>query len=844
MLRISLRTLRAHARRFTSTVVAVAIGIAFLAGVLVMVATFQKNFDDMFATGTAGTAAAVRSSSSIDLGFGDAARGEIDAALGDVVAGVDGVAAVAPVRTGTAQIEGADGEIIGGGGPPQVGSEWITVPELNPWKITDGRAPEAPEEVVIDRASARQGDLRVGDTTRVFTPEPLEVTVVGVATYGTADSSGPLTQALFSEEGAVAHLGGTPGTVDSFLVAADPGMGQDQVTAAISRALPDDVEAITGAALTEESQQIGRDFVSVLRPALLAFALIALIVGAFSIYNTFAIVVAQRTRDAALLRALGASRRQVIGSTLIEAVIVGLVGSAIGLLAGMGLAAGMSALMAGFTNMSSSALVVSAGTVATALAVGTGVTVVSALLPARRASRVAPVAALRDMAVDGGRVGRVRTAVGLVILAVGAALGISAVATDSSSTTAAGGGAALLLLAAIVLAPGAAGPLVRLVGAPLARLRGVTGLMARRNAVRNPRRTGSTATALIIGVAVVGLFTVVASSVRASLDTIIDEQIAGDVVVSGPDVDGFVGLAPSLQERLADLPETAAAVGIGGMPATIAGEDDFLGFANAAGLDQVIDLDVTQGDPADLGAGQIAVSQGYADDHGLALGDTVPVGYIDGQSEELTVGLVYETTTLAGSYFVDITTLAPHAPQLGPNQMLLKAAPGVSAEQLDAAAQEAAADWPGSTIETRAEFAETQGRSVDQMLLLIYVLLGLSIGIALMGIANTISLSTLERRHELGLLRAVGQTRRQVRSMVRWEAIMVSSLGTLVGLAVGVAGAWMVISAAGSDFDQVAVPVPTLAVIALVGAAAGVLASARPAARAARTDVLTAIASA
>lgn len=842
MLRISLRSLRAHARRFTSTVLAVAIGIAFLAGVMVMVATFQRNFDDMFATGTAGTAAAVRSSTSIDLGFGESARGEIDADLGDVIAGVEGVAAVAPVRTGTAQIEGADGEIIGGGGPPQVGSEWIAVPELNPWELPDGRAPEGPEEVVIDRASARQGDLRVGDTTRVFTPEPLEVTVVGVATYGAADSSGPLTQALFSAEGAVAHLGGTPGTVDGFLVAADPGVGQEQVTAAIGRALPDGAEAVTGAALTEENQEIGRDFMSVLRPALLAFALIALIVGAFSIYNTFAIVVAQRTRDAALLRALGASRRQVIGSTLIEAIVVGLIGSVIGLTAGIGLAAGMSALMAGFTNMSSSTLVVSAGTVAIALGVGTGVTVMSALLPARRASKVAPVAALREAAVDGGRVGRIRTGIGLALLAVGAVVGVSAVTSDDTSTTAAGGGAALLLLAAIVLAPGASGPLARVVGAPLGRLRGVTGVMARRNAVRNPRRTGSTATALIIGVAVVGLFTVIAASVQASLDTIIDEQIAGDVVVSGPDVDGFVGLAPSLQQRLADLPETAAAAGIGGMPARIDGEDDFLGFADAADLDQVIDLDVTQGDPADLGVGSIAVSQGYAEDHGLALGDAVPVGYVDGQAEELTVGLVYGTTTLAGPYFVDIATLTPHVPQVGPTQMLLKAAPGVSAEQLDAAAQAAASDWPGSTIETRAEFAETQGRSVDQMLLLIYVLLGLSIGIALMGIANTISLATIERRHELGLLRAVGQTRSQVRSMVRWEAIMVSSLGTIVGLAVGVAGAWMVISAAGSDFDELAVPVPTLAVIALVGAAAGVLASARPAARAARTDVLTAIA--
>lgn len=841
MLRISLRTLRAHARRFTSTMIAVALGVAFLSGVLIMVATFQRSFDDMFTTGTAGTATAVRSDTSIDLGFGDSARGEIDEALQADIEAVDGVAAVQAHRTGTAQIEGSDGEIIGGGGPPQLGEQWPTVEALNPWRLVDGQAPEGPEEIVIDKASARQGDLHVGDTTRVFTPEPLDVTVVGIAKYGTADSPGPLTEALFSEAGAIAHLGGTPGMVDGFVVEAEPGVGQEQVTAAIADVLPDGVEAITGDELTDEAQQIGRDFISIMRPALLAFALIALLVGTFSIYNTFAIVVAQRTRDAALMRAIGASRRQVISATLIEAGIVGLLGGLIGLLAGIGLAAGLGAVLSGFTGLSSSSLVISAGTVAVALGVGIGVTVVAALLPARRASKVPPVAALREVAVDGGQVGRIRPIIGLVVLAAGLGLGISA-ALGSGGATNAGAGAALLLLAAIVLAPSVAGPLVRVIGAPVSRVKGVSGLMARRNAVRNPRRTGSTATALVIGVAVVALFTVIAASVTASLDEIIDDQIAGDVVVQGPAVDGFVGLAPSFQQAMRDLPEAEVVVGLGGMPATVNGEDDFLSFTNAASIDQVVDLDISEGRAADFGAGQIAVSEGYAEDHDLTVGATVPVTYIDGASEDLEVGLVYATTTLAGSYFVDEATVAPHGSQVGPNILLMKAADGVTAEQLDEAAQAAGEAWPGATFETRAEFAETQGRSVDQMLMLIYVLLALSIGIALMGIANTISLSTLERRHELGLLRAVGQTRRQVRSMVRWEAVMVSSLGTLAGLAVGVSGAAMVMKAAGEDFDTVALPVTTLVLVAVIGAAAGVLASARPAARAAKTDVLTAIA--
>ncbi|NLV55581.1 MAG: ABC transporter permease, partial [Acidimicrobiales bacterium] len=680
-----------------------------------------------------------------------------------------------------------------------------------------------------------------GDATRVFTPEPIDVTVVGIARYGNADAPGPLTVALFDEAGAVEHLGGTPGQVDSFVVEAEPGVSQEAVTAAIADVLPDGVEAITGDAYTEESQQIGRDFMSILRPSLLAFALIALLVGAFSIYNTFAIVVAQRTRDAALMRAIGASRRQVLGSTLLEAAIVGFLGAAVGLAAGIALAAGLTALMAGFTGLGATTLQVGLGTVATSFAVGVGVTVVAALVPARRAASIAPVAALREAAVDGGRVGAVRAVAGAVALAVGLAVGAYGALGDGG-VAASGVGATLVLLAAIVLGPVVAPPVVRVLGGPIARLRGVTGLLARRNAVRNPRRTASTATALLIGVAVVALFTVIATSVQASLDEIIDRQIAGDVIVQGPDVDGFVGLAPSLQQALADLPETASAAGIGGLPASIDGEDDFLTFTDATAVDEVVDLGISAGDAAAFGPGQIAVSDAYADDHGLAVGDTVPVTFVDGATEDLTVGLVYGTTTLAGTYFVDIDTVAPHVPQIGPNVMILEAAPGVSADALDDAAEAAAADWPGATIQTREDFAEAQSRSVGQMLVLVYVLLALSIGIALMGIANTISLSTIERRHELGLLRAVGQTRRQVRSMVRWEAVMVAALGTLAGLAVGVVGAAMVIGSAGSDFDTIAVPWTTLAVVGVIGAAAGVLASARPAARAARADVLTAIA--
>lgn len=337
MYRIALRNLRAHARRFASTIIAVTVGVAFLSGVLVQVATFQKSFDDMFAVGTAGTDAVVRSQSAVELSFGDTARARLDAATVDLVADVPGVRTAVGWRSGTAQITGADGEVLGGGGPPQAGEQWIPVPELNPFQLVDGRAPKDVDEVVIDRASARDGDLHVGDTTTILTPEPVDARIVGVASYGSADSAGPVTTALFSEAGASRHLG-TPDEVDEILVDADPGVSQAGLVDRLDAAVPDGTESVTGAELTDEAQQVGRDLAGFIRPALLSFAVIALVVGAFSIHNTFAIVVAQRTRDAALLRAIGASRRQVIGGVILEALVVGGVGAGLGLLGGLGVA--------------------------------------------------------------------------------------------------------------------------------------------------------------------------------------------------------------------------------------------------------------------------------------------------------------------------------------------------------------------------------------------------------------------------------------------------------------------------------------------------------------------------
>lgn len=840
MIRLSMRNLRAHATRLVSTVSAVALGVAFLAGVLVLTGTFQRSFDDMFAAGGAKTDAVVRSTDGVDLGFGDSVRARLDASVIDAVAATPGVASVAPQREGLAQIEAADGNLIGGGGPPQVGGQWVTDKALNPWRISNGRPPSAPDEVVIDAASAREGKLAVGDATRVFTPSPVDVTVVGIATYGSAESIGPLTSALFSESGAIAHLGVSADEVTSLTVRADAGVGQGQLVAALKQTLPTGAEAITGAKAVKELQQIGDDFLGVIRPVLLAFVGLALAVGAFSIYNTFAIVVAQRIRDAALLRALGASRRQLLGSTLIEAALVGAVGASIGLALGVGLATLATRALPGLLASPGFGLAVSPTALIVPLAVGIGVTTLAALIPARRAAGVAPIEALRSSATDDVRVVGPRLIVGVVTLVLGSALGIAAVTTLGAGW--AGGAAGLLLVGSLVLAPSLAGPLVGALGAPLARIRGVTGSLARRNAVRNPSRTGNTAAALIIGVAVVALFAVIGASFKASLNDIIDRSFSGDVVVESSAVEAGVGIAGSLRRNIDAVDGLATSAGLGDLAAEVDGNLGFLNFADARQLNEVLDLTVTSGDLAGMGEGDLAISSGYATKEGLAVGDTVPARFPAGHSTNLTVSAVYEDSALAGSSFVDMSTAQAQDSTTAPSILLLKAQPGVNPARLDARVQKAAADWPGVSVQTRDEFAASRGRQIDQVLALVYGLLALSVIIALFGIANALALSVLERRRELGLLRALGQDRRQTRAMIRWEAVLVASVGTLVGLVVGVVSAWMLLASASGVFSRVAVPVFTLGAVVAIGAVSGVLASARPARRAARADVLSALA--
>ncbi|MEU6945621.1 ABC transporter permease [Streptomyces sp. NPDC046316] len=844
-LKLSLSALRAHKRRFVGTFTAILLGVAFLTGTLVMGDTLRSSFDSLFGNATRGTDAVVRSTSVVTVeGESQGTRRSVEASLADRIAEVPGVAAAVPRIEGAGQLVGADGQPIGGQGPPTLAGYWIQDPELNPYALSEGRAPERSGEVVVNRGAANRGDLAVGDTTVLRTPDPVKVTVVGLATFGGEDGMGQVTYTGMTRADAEKYLTPKPGDASAVLVRAGLGTSQQELVDALAPVLPDGVEAITGEQSAQENtDMISGQFLTLFTTFLLVFSGVALLVSVFSIHNTFAIVVAQRTRENALLRALGASRRQVIGSTLIEAVAVGLVASAAGLLGGIGVAAGLQALFPaiGFP-FPEGDLVISGLSMALPFAVGLVVCVGSALLPAVKAGRTAPLAALRETAVDESGASRVRalSGTGLLLAAVAVVL-IGVLATPSLWLASAG--AVLALAAFVVLGPVASSYAVGILGGPL---RGVNRGLARRNALRSPKRTAATATALMIGVAVVSLFTVFGASLKATMDQTVSRSFAGDVAVSTPAFGaGGSGLSPRLAPALTELPEVETAVGLGQGVAEVDGEGRALTVTDPTALAGSFDLGDIQGSLAGLGTDGIAVADAEAAKSGLTPGSTTELAFTDGSRHTFTVKAVYEQSELAGDYVITREAWAPHRAQDSDTLVAVTFEDGVSTAAGTAAVQDVTTAYGNPEVQTRDQYAESSAGGIDMMLTLVYALLALAVLIALLGIANTLTLAVHERTRELGLLRAVGQTRAQLKATVRWESVLVAAFGTVGGLALGGFLGWVLVKASDGASDSAfafAVPPAQLAIVALVGLAAGVVAAWRPARRAARLDVLRAIA--
>ncbi|GGJ07285.1 ABC transporter permease [Streptomyces brasiliensis] len=846
--RLSLSSLRTHKRRFAGTFFAVFLGVAFLAGTLVMGDTLRASFDSMFGEATSGTDAVVRSAEAITTpGEAQGVRRPVGTDLLRTIEQVPGVAAAVPNIQGAGQLVGADGKPVGGQGPPTLAGNWITDPQLNPYRLAEGRAPARSGEVVVNRGAAKKGGLTIGDTTTLRTPDPVEVTVVGLATFGGADGMAQVTFTGMTRSDAEKYLTARPGEAATIQVRADPGVSQSALVDRLTPVLPKGDEAITGQESAQENtDMVSSQFLTIFTTFLLVFSGVALLVATFSIHNTFAIIVAQRTRENALLRALGASRRQVTASTLVEASVVAVTASLAGLAGGIGIAAALQALFPaiGFP-FPEGDLVIKTLSMVLPLVVGFVVCLGSALLPAVRAGRTAPLAALRETAVDAAGASRARAVTGTALAAVAVATALVGVLV-APSVWPAGIGALLALVAFVVLGPVASSAAVRVLGSPLGRLRGVTGSLARRNALRSPKRTAATASALMIGVAVVSLFTVFGASLKATMDQTVSRSFAGDVAVSTPSFGaGGSGLSPRLAPAVQRLPEVDTAVGLGRGVAEVDGKGRALTVTDPAALARTFDLGTVSGSLRDLGTDGIAITRKEADRMGLVPGDTARLTFTDARTQNFTVRAVYGRSELAGDYVITRAAWAPHRTQDSDTLVAVSFKDGVSADAGKAAVQKVADRYGSPQVQTREEYAQSSAGGIDMMLTLVYALLALAVLIALLGIANTLTLAVHERTRELGLLRAVGQTRPQLRAMVRWESVLVASFGTAGGLGLGAFLGWVLVKASDGARDSAfafAIPPAQLVVVALVGLAAGALAGLRPARRAARLDVLRAIA--
>jgi putative ABC transport system permease protein len=851
--KLTLKGLFAHKLRFALTALAVMLGVSFLSGTLVLTDTIKRTFDDLFADVNAGTDAYVRSSEKLDSQFGTI-RPRIPASLVPEIGQVDGVAEQdgTPVVQGqlqfSAQLVDKKGEPIGdpGQGAPTFGFIWDGFPQLSPWTLDAGRPPRADDQVVIDKGSADKGGFEVGDEVQVLTQAaPATYEITGIAKFGTADNPGGASVALFTQAQAQ-EVARAENEFDGIAVAGDDGVSQAELARRI-RATIDlpKIQVITGETLTKENQDEIQQNLAFFNTFLLIFALVALFVGCFIIFNTFSIIVAQRTKEMALLRAIGASGRQVVASVLGEALVVGFVASAAGLVAGIVLASGLKALLAGFgIDIPAGGTVLNTRTIVVALVVGTVVTLLSSVFPARKAARVPPVAAMRDVSTDRTGNSGVRIVIGLVVTALGV-LSLAAGLVNGEISLV-GVGAIVVFLGVAFLGPVIARPVSDLIGWPLKKFRGITGELARENASRNPKRTASTAAALMIGVALVALITILASSTKESIGATIDQAFRADYIVA-PKAGGFggSGFSPELATAVKALPEIETATGLRFGAAELDGNGKFLIAADPKALNQLFDLEPSNPTAFEnLGPDQIAVSERIADEKGWKIGDTITARFPSGGTTELTVGAKFGVGQQEGlsDYFVSLDAFTQNFPEQFDAQVYAKLKPGVSLAAGKRAMDEVVKPYANAEVEDQAEFKAKQEASIDQFVNLIYALLFLAVIIAGIGIANTLALSIVERTREIGLLRAVGMTRSQLKSTIRWEAVIIAMLGTVLGLVIGLVFGWAIVQALSDQgINKFAPPGPQLIIIVLIAALLAVLFAYFPARRAAKLDVLRAI---
>ncbi|MFI1911621.1 ABC transporter permease [Nocardia sp. NPDC020380] len=834
MRKVALRNLAAHKVRLFLTVLSVVLGTAFISGSFIFTDTLQNTFNGIFADQAKGVDVRVSPKEIQSLGIPQ-----------DVV---NKIVATPGVRTAAPAVNGPvvllkDGHAVQTGGAPTIGQSYLPPDKAvaQPDKFLLGGPPTQPGEIAINKGGADRAGLHVGDKTTVLVPSKgnIDVTVSGI--YDISSNTGGFialefddTQArqLFTDGQHVAYVD----------IAAKPGVQADDLRDTLKKALPDYKVQDGDQVRADMKAQLG-NALKFINYFLLAFGSIALLVGTFIIYNTFSMLVAQRLRELALLRAIGASRGQISRSVVGESLIVGLIGSALGLAAGVGLAFGLSGVLNAFKlGLPTGTMQLEPRTVLVALGVGVVVTVASAYAPARRASRVPPVEAMREEFASAGESLRLRTMIGAALAVAGVALVVvGARGTGGGAATVVGIGAAALIFAVLLASPALSRPVLTGLGF-LVRPFGPIGRMAKNNAIRNPRRTAATAFALTLGLMLVTAIGMLGSSAKASISDLVDKGVTADYILAGPPGQ-LIGVPLAATPAVQQVPGVQDVVAFHGIALKV-GDKQVTGTVPEGPMKDVLNYDVRHGTDQ-LGDNDIMVSETYAADHNWKVGQQVDVTSLDFKKYQVTVAGVYKDTQLLGSLVAPMALYEKTVPPSYQSSflVLLKAKPGANLTTMRSDLVKATEKYVIVQVEDRNDFKGAQGKQIDTLLAILYGLLALAVVIAILGIVNTLALSVVERRREIGMLRAVGMQRPQVRRSIYLESMLIAVFGALVGVLLGIGlGEGFLRTLKDLGIATIAVPWGQIVIMVLASGVVGVLAALWPAVRAARTPPLAAIA--
>jgi putative ABC transport system permease protein len=845
--KVAVRGLAQRKLRAFVTMLAVLLGVAFIAGSYVLTDTINRSFDDIFDEAYAGTDVAISASTTGQTDGADLPP--FSERYLDRVRQVGGVEQAAGGIFSTARFVDEQGDQLSSSFAPEFVSS--TAPEpFETLTYTDGRPPQAADEASIDESTAEREGLEIGETLRIAGQAGVKsYEIVGLQRLGQTSSGGAGTAQLTLPE--AQRLTGKEGQLDAVSIQAAEGVAPGELARRIDRVLPQRLTVETGAQAAARQAQDIKDDLSFFRVVLLVFGGIALLVGSFLIFNTFAITVAQRIRELGLLRTLGATRGQILRALVLEALIIGALGSLLGVLAGIGFAGGLNAVFKSFgIDLPNTGTVIAARTVIVSALVGLLVTLASALTPAIRATRVSPMAALLEAELPEGHArGRVFTAVAALMGLGGialACLGLFGVVEDSNAAAGlVGGGAVATLLGVAMFSPRLVRPLASVAGWPLQRLRGITGRLARENAVRKPGRTAVTAGALMIGLAVVVFVTVFAAGISASVGNAIDRNFQGDLVLQH--TDGFSPISPGAAREAEQVDGVRTVSSLSFAGGVYEGNDIRLSAVDPATVSEVLTLDWEQGSPdtlSGLTGGGAVLDDAWAKSNDLEVGERVAVRTPLERDATLTVeGTVKDNADLLGNVVVTEQTLRTRFGAREPSMTFVRLEPGADADAVqEQVSQRIEQRFPIVETLNQQELKDNQEEQIQQLVSFFYVLLALAIVISLLGIVTTLALSIHERTRELGLLRAVGMSQRQVRRLVRYESVITALIGAILGTILGLIFATLVSRPLADEGFELAYPVGTLVILLALAALAGVVAAIGPARRAARLDVLRALA--